>query len=73
MADVLIHNVPEEVLAVIDRRAGELGLSTDEYLRHLLIQDAGRSDVAVTAADLRTFSDICRDLGDPDILDQAWS
>jgi hypothetical protein len=52
MADVLIRDVPDDVLAVIDRRAAGLGLSTSEYLRRQLCQDAGRSEVPVTIADL---------------------
>jgi hypothetical protein len=70
MSDVLIRDVPEEVLAVIDHRASRLGLSRNEYLRRQLSQEARRSDVPVTTADVRTFSDLFRDLGDPDVLDQ---
>jgi class 3 adenylate cyclase len=73
MSDVLIRDVPDEVLAVIDRRAAGLGLSRSEYLRRQLSQEAGRSEVTVTIADLERFSDLARDLEDPDVMDQAWS
>jgi hypothetical protein len=73
MSDVLIRDVPDEVLAVIDHRAAYLGLSRSEYLRRQLSQDAGRSDAVVTAADLERFSHTVRDLGDPDVMGQAWS
>jgi hypothetical protein len=73
MSDVLIRDVPDDVLAVIDRRANYLGLSRSEYLRRQLSQEAGRSDAPVTAADLRRFSHTVRDLGDPEVMDQAWS
>ena len=73
MSDVLIRDVPDDVLAVIDRRASYLGLSRSEYLRRQLNQEAGRSDAPVTAADLQRFSRTVRDLGDPEIMDQAWS
>ncbi|RZT20703.1 ribbon-helix-helix CopG family protein [Kribbella sp. VKM Ac-2569] len=73
MADVLIHDVPDEVLAVIDRRAVGLGLSRSEYLRRLLSQEAGRSEVPVTVADLQRLSYLARDLDDPDVMNQAWS
>lgn len=73
MSDVLIRDVPDDVLAVIDHRAGDLGLSRSEYLRRQLSQQAARSEAVVTAADLERFSDIVRDLGDPDVMDQAWS
>lgn len=73
MSDVLIRDVPDDVLAVIDHRANYLGLSRSEYLRRQLSQEAGRSDAPVTAADLQRFSDTIRDLGDPEVMDQAWS
>ena len=73
MSDVLIRDVPDEVLAVIDRRAAGLGLSRSEYLRRQLSQEAERSEVAVTVADLERFSELARDLNDPDVMDQAWS
>ena len=73
MSDVLIRDVPDDVLAVIDHRANYLGLSRSEYLRRQLSQEAGRSDAPVTAADLQRFSDTVRDLGDPEVMDQAWS
>lgn len=73
MADVLIRDVPDDVLAVIDRRAAGLGLSTSEYLRRQLYQDAGRSEVPVTIADLERLSYLARDLDDPEVMDQAWS
>jgi hypothetical protein len=73
MSDILIRDVPEDVIAVIDHRASHLGLSRNEYLRRQLSQDAGRSDVPVTTADMRSFSDMFRDLGDSDVIDQAWS
>lgn len=50
MRDVLIRDVPEEVLAVIDRRASDLGLSRNEHLRRTLSQDAGHSRVTGDSA-----------------------
>ncbi|MFC5266239.1 antitoxin [Kribbella qitaiheensis] len=73
IVDVLIRDVPDDVLAVIDRRAQRLGLSRTEYLQRLLGQQAGRSDNPVTAADLRQLSRSVRDLADPEVADQAWS
>ncbi|MFF0340033.1 antitoxin [Kribbella sp. NPDC004875] len=73
MSDVLIRDVPDEVLAVIDYRAAGLGLSRSEYLRRQLSQEAGRSEVAVTVADLERFSNLARDLDDPEVMDKAWS
>ena len=58
---------------MIDRRAADLGLSRSEYLRRLLSQQAGRSEVPVTVADLQRLSYLARDLDDPDVMNQAWS
>ncbi|QNE19129.1 antitoxin [Kribbella qitaiheensis] len=73
MSDVLIRDVPDDVLAVIDHRAGHLGLSRSEYLRRQLSREAARSDGPVSTADLQRLSHTLRDLADPDVMDQAWS
>ena len=73
MSDVLIRDVPDDVLAVIDHRASNLGLSRSEYLRRQLSQEAGRADEPVTSGDLQRLSHTLRDLADPEIMDQAWS
>jgi class 3 adenylate cyclase len=73
MTDVLIRDVPDDVLAVLDHRASDLGLSRSEYLRRQLSQAAGRSEATVTVADLERFSQLARDLDDPDVMGQAWS
>lgn len=71
MTDVVICDVPDEVLAVIDARAGRLGLSRTEYVRRRLAQDAVASDSAVTTADLIQFGQLFADLSDPEIMGQA--
>ena len=38
-----------------------------------LNQETERSEAAVTLADLRRFSELARDLEDPEVMDQAWS
>ncbi|MDX2969781.1 ribbon-helix-helix protein, CopG family [Kribbella solani] len=73
MSDVLIRDVPDDVVAVIDQRAAGQGLSRSEYLRRQLSQVAGRSEVTVTAADLEQLAYLARDVKDPDVMDQAWS
>jgi Ribbon-helix-helix protein, copG family len=73
MSDVLIRDVPDDVLAVIDQRAAGQGLSRSEYLRRQLSQDAARSEATVTLADLQRFSELARDLEDPEVMGQAWS
>lgn len=72
MTDVLIRDVPDEVLAAIDAHAGRLGLSRSEYVRRRLAQDAAVPGSAVTTADLARFGQLFADLTDPGIMDQAW-
>ncbi|MGA7689750.1 MAG: hypothetical protein WCA29_11055 [Jiangellales bacterium] len=43
MADVLIRDVPEDVLAGVDAHASRLGLSRVEYIRRRLAADAASS------------------------------
>jgi len=73
MSDVLIRDVPEDVLTAIDSQANRLGLSRNEYLRRQLSQEALRDHANVTAEDLHRFSERFADLGDPDVMEQAWS
>ncbi|HET9897532.1 MAG TPA: ribbon-helix-helix protein, CopG family [Streptosporangiaceae bacterium] len=72
MTDVLIRDVPDEVLAAVDARAGRLGLSRSEYVRRRLAQDAAAPEGAVTIADLARFGEVFADLADSDVMEQAW-
>ncbi|KLL09856.1 MULTISPECIES: FitA-like ribbon-helix-helix domain-containing protein [Protofrankia] len=73
MSDVLIRDVPDDVLAAVEAHAARLGLSRNEYLRRQLAQDAARSVTPVTLDDLRWFSTTFRDLADPEAMRQAWA
>jgi plasmid stability protein len=73
MPDVLIRDVPDGVVAAIDARAAQLGMSCNEYLRRRLSQDAQRSGSPVVVEDLRQFEELFGDLSDPEVMDQAWS
>ncbi len=72
MPDLLVRDVPDDVLAALDSRAKRLGLSRAEYVRRQLTQAARTTDEAVRESDLRQFADTFADLGDPAIMDQAW-
>lgn len=72
MADVLIRDVPDDVVAALDAHAGRLGLSRSEYVRRRLAQDAAVPDCPVSVEDLARFADVFGDLGDPDVMEQAW-
>lgn len=72
MTDVLIRDVPDDVVAAIDERARQLGISRTEYLRRALTRER-RAAVPVTVADLEAFGDRFGDIGDPDVIADAWS
>lgn len=70
--DMLIRDVPEAVVAAVDAHAGRLGLSRSEYVRRRLAQDAEVAGSAVEVADLDRFAELTADLGDPDVMAEAW-
>ena len=72
MSDVLIRDVPDEVLTAIDARAAKLGISRVEYVRRRLAQDAAVAPVLVTVADLQHLGTTYADLADPEVTAGAW-
>ena len=72
MTDVLIRDVPDDVIAALDTRAGRLGLSRSEYLRRRLAQDAATASSPVKVTDLARFADTFGDLADPEVMSRAW-
>jgi plasmid stability protein len=72
MTDMLIRDVPDEVVAAVDARASRLGLSRSEYVRRRLAQDAATTGAAVSVQDLARFADLFSDLDDPEVMSQAW-
>ena len=72
MTDMLIRDVPEEVVAALDVHATRLGLSRSEYVRRRLAQDAATPGSAVGVEDLARFADAFADLADPDVMSRAW-
>jgi hypothetical protein len=72
MTDVLIRDVPDDVVAAVDAHAERLGLSRTEYLRRRLAQDASTALATVTVADLERFGELFADLGNPDVMAKAW-
>jgi hypothetical protein len=71
VADLLVRDVPDDVLAAIDEKARRLGLSRAEYLRRALTRERTTSE-NVTGSDLRRFALTFADLGDPEIMRRAW-
>jgi len=72
MTDVLIRDVPDEVIAALDAHAGRLGLSRSEYVRRRLAQDAAIPASPVSVQDLARFAGTFADLAEPDVMSQAW-
>lgn len=72
MADVLIRDLPDSVLAGVDAHAARLGLSRVEYIRRRLAADAAATGEDVSADDLSAFADLAGDLSDPEVMGAAW-
>jgi plasmid stability protein len=72
VSDLLIRDIPDDVMAALDQRAARLGLSRSEYVRRRLAQDARTAAVAVTADDWRRFAATYSDLADTQVMGHAW-
>ncbi len=72
MTDVLIRDVPDDVVSAIDAQAKRLGLSRTEYLRRQMQRVASTSDEPVTVESLRQFAETFADLADPEVMGGAW-
>jgi hypothetical protein len=73
MADILIRDLPDDVLAAIDANARRLGLSRNEYLRRQLAGEAKSQRAKVTVDDLQRSASVFSDIDDPDVMANAWS
>lgn len=71
MTDLLIRDVPDQVLAALDARAQRLGISRSQYLQRALAREVA-PEVEVTLADLTRFSERFADLADADVMRRAW-
>lgn len=72
MTDVLVRDVPDDVIAAVDARAARLGLSRSEYLRRRLAQEAATAAEPVTVGDLNAFAATFADLADDEVMKGAW-
>jgi len=71
MSDLLIRDVPEDVVAAIDLEAKRVGLSRSEYLRRKLAQEAAGVR-KLSPADFADLAEIGHDLLDPEFVARAW-
>lgn len=72
MTDILIRDVPDEVLAAIDGKAKRVGLSRTEYLRRALQRESVPAENPVTVEQLERLAFLAGDLDDPDAMSGAW-
>lgn len=73
MGDILIRNVPDEVLAALDARAREHGLSRAEFVRRTLERESSIRPGAVTVDLLSRVARLAVDLDDDEVMRDAWS
>jgi hypothetical protein len=72
VTDLLIRDVPDDVIAALDTLARRLGLSPSEYVRRRLAQDAAASGEPVSIENLARFAGAFGDLADSEVMKQAW-
>ncbi len=73
MTDILIRDIPDEVIAAIDARAKRVGLSRTEYLRRTLERERAGTTGPVTVEHLQRVAALAADLDNPDVMANAWS
>lgn len=73
MTDILIRNVPDDIVAAVEANAKRAGLSRTEYLRRTLEREHRNAASEVTVASLARFRETFADLSDPDVMQSAWS
>jgi hypothetical protein len=73
VSDILIRDIPDDVLAAIDAKATRVGLSRAEYLRRTLERERADDSRPVTVTDLARFGERFADLDDPDVMRRAWA
>ena len=69
MTDILIRDVPDDVVAALDANAKRTGQTRAEYLRRLL---ADQQPPALTREQLNRFAERTADLGDSEVMAAAW-
>ena len=73
MPDILIRNVPDDVIAVLEANAKRAGLSRAEYLRRMLGREHRIAGNDVTVDSLRGFAEVFSDLDNAAVMSPAWS
>lgn len=72
MPDLLIRDVPDDVVSAIEAKAKRLGLSRTEYLRRQMAQMATTAQGPITVESLQRFGEVFADLSDAEVMRRAW-
>lgn len=72
MPDLLIRDVPDDVVSAIEAKAKRLGLPRMEYLRRQMAQMATTAQGPVTVQSLQRFGEVFADLADAEVTRRAW-
>jgi len=73
MADLLIRDLAPELVSALDSKALALGISRVEYVRRTLARDVDVSSESVTEKHLLALTQLLPDLGNVEIMRDAWS
>ena len=72
MSDILVRDLPDDVVAEIEASAARLGISKAEYVRRQLVRESRRVKQPVTVDDLRRSHELLDGLRDRGLMGQAW-
>ena len=73
MTDILLRGLSPDVLTKIDDDAARRGLSRNQFLLELIERRyVDQEPRRVTAADLERAARAVKDLGNPEIMAEAW-
>ena len=72
MPNILIRGLSDETIERIDAEARHLGLSRNEFLRRKLEHDKPREAVVLTQEHWKRSAEVFKDLGDPEVMAEAW-
>lgn len=72
MTDILIRDVPDQVLRAIDAKAKRAGLSRAAYVRRALERESLRGG-PVTVDQLERVARLASDLDNATVMSDAWS
>jgi hypothetical protein len=73
VADILIRDIPDDVVAAIDAKAQRAGVSRSEYLRRALSRERSDTEAMVSVVDLERFAKRFADLDDAEVMRRAWT